>query len=190
MKKVLLIHGFTGNGNGVWFPWMKCELESRGYGVFTPSMPEACHPDLQKWVDALEPYYRLLDEHDVIVAHSLGSKAALHTILRVRKKIGRLILVASPIGEYRYRDWEKRIREKPNEDQRAVQRFWECHLPIEEISHFTKVTLIVSDDDTATPLLKFDNIPDDWKKQIWHGCGHFCQSALPALLGEIVRGEL
>jgi predicted alpha/beta hydrolase family esterase len=187
MKKVLLIHGFTGDGNGVWFPWMKKELETRGYEVFTPSLPNSCHPVLQEWVDALEPYYWRLDEEDVIVAHSLGSKASLHTILRVRKKIGRLILVASPIGEYVYRDWEKRIRKRPNEDQHAVQKFWECHLPIEEISNFTKVTLIISNNDMATPLQKFDGIPKDWQKEIWLGLGHFCDKEIPCLLQKVVE---
>ena len=133
MKKVLLIHGFTGDGKGVWFPWMKRELEARGYEVFAPNLPNSCHPDLGEWVNALEPYFRQLDENDIIVAHSLGGKASLHTILRVRKKIGQLILVAPAIGKRANEEWENMQRTFPDDDIGALRRFWECHLPIEEV---------------------------------------------------------
>ena len=187
MKKVLLIHGFTGDGKGVWFPWMKRELDARGYEVFAPNLPNSCHPDLGEWVNALEPYFRQLDENDIIVAHSLGGKASLHTILRVRKKIGQLILVAPAIGKRANEEWENMQRTFPDDDIGALRRFWECHLPIEEISNFTKVALIVSDNDEIIPLSNFNDVPKDWKKEIWIGNGHFCINKIPCLLRKIME---
>ena len=96
-------------------------------------------------------------------------------------------MVASPIGEYKHRDWERMKKEKPCEDVQALRRFWECPLPVEEISNFTKVTLIISNDDAATPLCRFDNIPEDWRKEIWCGLGHFCAKAIPSLLQTVLE---
>ena len=41
-KQVLLLHGAYGNPDENWFPWVKGELESKGFLVQTPtfSTPE------------------------------------------------------------------------------------------------------------------------------------------------------
>jgi isoleucyl-tRNA synthetase len=47
-QKVLLIHGFTGRADKNWLPWMKKELEGRGFEVFAPTMTTTDHPVLEK----------------------------------------------------------------------------------------------------------------------------------------------
>jgi esterase/lipase len=36
MKKVFIIHGWDGYPEEGWFPWLKKELEKKGFSVFVP----------------------------------------------------------------------------------------------------------------------------------------------------------
>lgn len=183
--KVLLIHGFTGNGNGAWFPWLKAELESRGYEVFAPDMPNASHPELEEWLSALDPYMEKLGPNDIIIGHSLGGKAFLHAILRAHKKIGRTILVAAAIGGRSEKEWKKMEREWKDGDVPALRKFWNEKISLEDISQFTEVTAIFSDDDFAVPLCPREFFPKEWKYEVWHGFGHFLDPVIPKLLEEV-----
>lgn len=84
MKNVLILHGTENTSAGNWFPWLKKELEDRGYLVWTPDLPNADHPDL-------ETYYRTImkntgwkfNERSVIVGHSSGGVFALKLLQRL-----------------------------------------------------------------------------------------------------------
>ena len=185
--KVLLIHGFTGSGSGVWFPWLKAELEARGYEVFAPDMPNTSHPKFEEWLSALDPFMEKLGADDIIIGHSLGGKAALHAVLRARKKIGRVILVAPAIGKKTEKEWEKMEREWTEGDVPALRKFWEEKISLEDISQFAEVTAIFSDDDFAVPLCSRGFLPKEWKYQVWRGFGHFLSPSVPELLKEATR---
>jgi len=185
MKKVLLIHGFTGTSTGLWFSWMKKELELLGYSVFAPQMPDTNCPILSKWLTAIEPFIRLLGEGDIIIAHSLGGNAALHAVLQNKKKIGRLILVAPAIGKRTESDWQKRIHDWPSKEILMLRKFCEEKISFEEASLFTEVTVIFSDNDPFVPSCPRRSLPKDWKMKVWHGLGHFLSFSQPRLLEEI-----
>ncbi len=42
MKRVFIVHGWDGYPTEGWFPWLKAELEKRGFTVAVPAMP---HPE-------------------------------------------------------------------------------------------------------------------------------------------------
>ena len=44
MKRVFIIHGWTGKPEGDWFPWLKQELETKGFQVQIPEMPDTEKP--------------------------------------------------------------------------------------------------------------------------------------------------
>jgi len=44
MKRAYIIHGWDGYPEEGWFPWLKKELENKGYHVEIPSMPNSKHP--------------------------------------------------------------------------------------------------------------------------------------------------
>jgi len=187
MKKVLLIHGFTGTSAGLWFPWMKKELELRGYWVFAPQMPDTNCPVLSKWLTALEPVIRPFDAGDIIIAHSLGGKAALHAVLKNKKKIGRLILVAPAIGKRTESEWQKRMREWPGKEIPALRKFWEEKIDFDAVSQFADVTVIFSDNDPYIPACPRRSLPKEWNMKVWHGFGHFLSLSQPRLLEEVLK---
>ena len=45
-KRVFVIHGWGGYPEEGWKPWLKKELEKRGFTVFVPAMPDTEHPKM------------------------------------------------------------------------------------------------------------------------------------------------
>lgn len=190
-QKVLLIHGFEANADSNWFPWIKQSLEKNGYEVFAPSISTSEHPTLESWMNELQPYIQKLGEDDVVIGHSLGSKAALHLIERANKKIGYLYLVASAIGQVPERDWEQFRREWQGSDIDALKTFWEQPLDWKKLSELIySKTLILSDDDPYIKAYTHEKIPAGWLVQTWHGFKHFGQKEVPELLEAVLASKL
>jgi len=80
MKKVLILHGRWWDDQENWFPWLKNELESKGFQVFVPALPSTNNPNLTEQLDYISDYYNNVWKIDYIVGHSLGCKLALHLI--------------------------------------------------------------------------------------------------------------
>ncbi|MFO7806878.1 MAG: class I tRNA ligase family protein [Candidatus Moraniibacteriota bacterium] len=188
--KALLIHGFEGSGENNWFPDLKKQLEGNGFEVFNPTMPESNHPDLESWLEALQPYLDKLNEDSIIVGHSLGSKAALHLLGKTRKKISKLFLVASAIGNPK-RNWDN-VREKmPGADVESLQKFWQAEIDWESVNQSVENShIILSQDD---PLIdpehyKIANLKDK-KIETWDGFKHFTKPQVPELENYILENS-
>lgn len=96
MKRVFIIHGWDGYPEEGWFPWLKQELESRGFSVQVPSMPHPENPTIQDWVSFVAHVVGEPDEHTYLVGHSMGTQTILRYLedLPAGKKIGGAVLVA------------------------------------------------------------------------------------------------
>ena len=53
MPKAYIIHGWTETPESAFFPWMKEELEKRGYDVAIPLLPNTNVPLVDEWIDFL-----------------------------------------------------------------------------------------------------------------------------------------
>lgn len=53
MKRAFLIHGWGGTPEHGFFPWLRRELESRGYAVEAPNMPDADAPAALRMLERL-----------------------------------------------------------------------------------------------------------------------------------------
>lgn len=93
MKQALILQGWYQKPEDNWYPWLKKELENKGYKVFLPDLP-TIHTDLIDMEKQLEFLDKLitLDEESLVVGHSIGSVLALR--LAEKYKFGKMILVA------------------------------------------------------------------------------------------------
>lgn len=116
MKNVVILHGTSETNQSFWLPWLKKELEQKGYTVSIPSLPDADFPDLAKWLPvALKEMYT---PETVLIGHSAGGPLQLSVLENIDVKIQQAILVsgyARPKGEKKEPekilqnsyDWEK-----------------------------------------------------------------------------------
>jgi hypothetical protein len=116
MKNAIIFHG-TGDGpDKYWFPWLKNELEARGYEVWLPALPNAEYRNLKDWLPFILKNGRLTDE-TIIIGHSAGAQIILSVLESAEVKIKKAILVSGyakalrkdekrekDSGEY---DWDK-----------------------------------------------------------------------------------
>ena len=94
MKNAILLHGTSGNPDNFWFPWLKKQLEIKGYEVWVPQLPEADTPKVDLWV----PYVLKngkFSEETIIIGHSAGSPTILALLEKLEIKIKQAIMVAA-----------------------------------------------------------------------------------------------
>ncbi len=189
-QKALLIHGFEGSGNNHWFPWIKKQLEQAGFEVFTPDLPDPSHPDLKQWLATLQPIISNFGPQDIIIGHSLGSKAALHLLAANNIHIKHLFLVASAISEISQRDWSSLATKLANSDLNALQKFWQEPIDLHLVDQLAAtVSLVISDDDPLIPLHSRQDILPGWNLAVWSKQGHFTQSEHSQLLDWIMSAK-
>src|SRR5690349_8475849 len=92
VKNAVILHGTDETKDSFWFPWLIKELESRGYSVSLPQLPDADVPDLAKWLPvALKETYT---PETILIGHSAGGPLQLSVLENLDVKIKQAILVA------------------------------------------------------------------------------------------------
>ncbi len=92
MSNVFIFHGGYGHPNENWFPWLKQELEKRGYQVFVPHFPTPENQSLESWREVFQPYEKFLDADSILIGHSIGAGFALRLLEKYRAQ--KTIIVA------------------------------------------------------------------------------------------------
>lgn len=78
MKKALLLHGTKGTSQSNWFPWLTQQLEKDGYTVWSPDLPMADKPNIQRYNQFISDNKQFsIDKDTIIIGHSSGAVAIL-----------------------------------------------------------------------------------------------------------------
>lgn len=95
-NRVVIVHGWSGYPEEGWFPWLKQELEQRGFRVEVPRLPKAATPDGEEWLAVLTKTVGTPNRRTYLVGHSLGCYTILKYIERLRwfQQVGGAVLVA------------------------------------------------------------------------------------------------
>jgi len=94
MKKTLILHAWFQTPESNWYPWLKGELEQRGYEVWVPELPimPTDQPDMEAMLKfVMERDF--VDADTVVIGHSLGSVLALRLAERIAFRKGILLAV-------------------------------------------------------------------------------------------------
>lgn len=108
VKRAVIVHCWGGEPEYAWYPWAKKELESRGFKVDVPEMPDPEEPQLRAWLERLKDAVGEPDEDLVLIGHSLGCATVLRYLesLPEETKVGKVILVAAFTDQIGYREFD------------------------------------------------------------------------------------
>ncbi len=96
-----IIHGVYANPEANWFPWLKKELEKKGFEMIVPKFPTPLDQSLESWMRTIAKYEDRINEETVLVGHSLGAAFILSYLEKANKKITAACLIApfhKPLG--------------------------------------------------------------------------------------------
>ena len=97
MKTAFIIHGSFWNPDENWFPWLKTNLEEKGFKVIIPKFPTPENQSLNTWLKVFEKYENQI-ENSILVGHSLWPAFILNILEKTELKINSAIFVSWFLG--------------------------------------------------------------------------------------------
>jgi len=181
MKRVIIVHGYTGHPNKNWFPWLKSELEKLGVEVIVPSMPNTEAPRFSEWLPHLRRVVGNVDLDTYFVGHSLGCPTILRALegLPESQKAGGAVLVAGFAEPIHFSELDSFTSEAWN-DEKIKQSV-------------SKMVLINSDNDEHVPLEMGERMRDRFNAElvVVNNAGHINEKsghkAVPFALEELKK---
>src|SRR3990167_2185101 len=139
----LILHGYKSSANGAFAPWLKQELEQKGYTVQVPELP---HPDEPKESEQVQHVLKncRIDEHTIIVGHSLGGGIALRVVGALNKPIAGLVLVGSVVDAT-----------FPGAEKRPFWKHFSWNIDYERIKRLAKFSVVLSDLQEGNPRVSY-----------------------------------
>jgi predicted alpha/beta hydrolase family esterase len=99
-SNIFIFHGTEGYPEENWFPWLKEEMEQKGYKVFVPQFPSPpiVAAKITQWFDVLKKYRQYIDENTILVGHSLGGIFTLRILEQLAHPVKASFFVGTPVG--------------------------------------------------------------------------------------------
>ena len=144
MKRCVIVHCWEGYPNYCWYPWVKTQLEHKGYKVEIPQMPDTKNPKFKEWLTKLKEIIQKPDDELYLIGHSLGSITILRYLesLKEKEKIAGVIMVAGFVDSLGYKELES---------------FFQTSINFKKIKkHAVKFIAIHSDNDPYVALKNSD----------------------------------
>lgn len=165
-KTAFIIHCSNGNPNRNWYPWLKKELENKGFQVFAPQFPIGKDQNLNNWLNTLKEYKQYLN-NSILIGHSLGVSFILNVLNNWDIKAKATYLVSGFIG-------------KLNVDEPNIEDFSDKTFNWYKIRTNCKHFYIFhSDNDPYVPLSKAQELSKylETKVILVKNAGHFSESS-------------
>lgn len=187
-KRVFIVHRWYGSPETDWYPWLKKELENKGFQVSVPAMPNPDAPEIKSWVETLRKAVGKPDTETYLIGHSVGCQTILRYLesLQASTKVGGTVFVAG---------WTTLTsKATPSKTEEEIAKRWiETPIDAKRVQqHIAKSIAIFSDNDPYVPLDENTRAFKLFgaKVIIEHGKGHYdnetktleLPSALRALL--------
>ena len=189
LKRVFIVHGWGGAPSEGWFPWLKSELEKKGFKVNVLDIPDTQHPKIPAWVSTLSKAIGTPDEDTYLVGHSIGCQTIIRYLesLPVKEKIGGTVLVAA---------WVSLTGLDTGEEKNTAESWLSSHINFELVKkHSKKFSCVFSDNDPYVPRENSGFFKDRLNARIIieKGKGHFTGKGedevfeLPSALKELLE---
>lgn len=189
-KRIYIVHGWSGYPEEAWFPWLKKELEAKGFNVIIPQLPDTENPRIYNWVPKLNEVVTKPDANTYFVGHSMGCQ----TIARYLESLPNEIHVGGAVFVAGFFKHLTGLGDKEN--VKTICEHW-LNTPIDFAkikSRLTKSIAIFSDNDPYVPLDNQEDFREMLKSEIIikKSMGHFSgkrdgATILPIALQSILK---
>ncbi len=98
MRHLVLFHGMDATSEDQWLPYIKGEMEAKGWRVDAPNIPDSANPDLEGWIKYINEQVEFTSE-SVLIGHSAGCPLIISLLERSNVPIKKAILVAGFIED-------------------------------------------------------------------------------------------
>ncbi len=172
MKRVFIIHGWDFNPNMNWYPYIKKELEKKGFDVFVPLMPNTSEPKIEEWVKHLKKIVGKLDNNTYFIGHSIGCQTIMRYLEKedFSGKIEKIVFVAG---------WFKLDNLEGDEVEAIAKPWLETKMDLKKVKQkINKLTVFLSDNEPYGFVKDNEKIFKeklDAKVTILKNKGHFTQ---------------
>jgi serine hydrolase len=180
VKRIIIVHGWSGSPDTNWLPWLKSELEKRKFEVIVPLMPDTDNPVIKKWVNKLSEAVGTPDSNTYLIGGSIGCQTILRYLETIDSPIGGAVFVA---GWFNLENIE-------DENEKEIARPWiETLIDIEKVkSVLPKSTLIISDND---PYGAFEENKKKFaefvtREVVMHNADHITDLGYPEILSQVL----
>lgn len=167
-KRAFIIHGWEGSPEEGWFPWLKAQLEQRGFVVIVPEMPDTENPQIEPWINRVKEVVAEVDEHTYFIGHSIGCQTIMRFLetLPDGKRIGGAVFVAG---------WFHLMG--LGEEELPIAEPW-LTTPIDctkVLSHMNPPKVIFSNNDDVVPMSEKEIFEHNLQAEcvVLHEMGHF-----------------
>jgi predicted alpha/beta hydrolase family esterase len=182
VKRAIIVHGWSDNPEGSWFPWLKRKLEEKGMKVEVPAMPDTDIPKIDAWVKKLEETVGNPDKDTFLVGHSIGCQAIMRYLEKTNAKVGGILFVAG---------WFT-LKGLGNDEQIVAKPWLETPINTDKVKT-NKIIVILCDDDPYVPVSNAETFKKRLNAEIimQTGKGHFSGedgvTELPEALEAVLR---
>lgn len=186
MKRVFIVHGWDGYPGECWFPWLKKELERRGFHVVVPQMPDPSAPAIETWGPHLANLVGAPDQETYFVGHSMGVQTILRYLQTIDTPVGGVVSVAGfftlipgSIGTA--------------DDEKVAEPWLTTPMDLEKIrKNAGKIIAIFSDNDRYVPLENVEMFKERLSAEtiVLHDKGHIGGSDNAKEVPEILNAVL
>lgn len=93
--RVFIVKSWTAPPESVWRPWLKKELEERGFqATIVSHLPETSDTNVNEWIDGISKSIGKPDQETILVGHSLGCVSILRYLETIDTPIAGCVFVA------------------------------------------------------------------------------------------------
>jgi len=184
-KRVFIIHGWGADSESNWFPWIKKELESKGFEVHTPAMPNTDFPVIKEWISALKKAVGKPDKETYFIGHSIGCQTIIRYLEKENIKVGGVLFVAGFINSN-----GRALATLSVEDKEVIEPWLTTPIDFDKVkSSANKIVSIFSDDDQFVPLDDNKIFKDKLNSKIiiLKNKGHILDFICPPVLAEFLK---
>lgn len=98
MSHLVLFHGMDASSDDQWLPYVRKEMEARGWSVDSPNISDSGNPNLERWIESVNQKVTLTPD-TVLVGHSAGCPLIISLLERSEVRVKKVVLVAGFIED-------------------------------------------------------------------------------------------